>query len=82
MNESPEPVGMPEARASRDGKTSPRPYRAIILIGSFLLTWAVLLAAGALWSGDPFRRSIVILASMGCFLAVWAAALWLKKRRC
>jgi hypothetical protein len=51
------------------------------LIGSILFAWAALLAAGAVWSGDAYRRAIVILASMSCFLAVWAVALWFKKKR-
>lgn len=81
MNESSQPASDPGTDKRRDRKTDASPYRFILLIGSILFAWAALLAAGAVWSGDAYRRAIVILASMGCFLAVWAVALWLKKIR-
>ncbi|MEE2827306.1 MAG: hypothetical protein VYE64_11820 [Planctomycetota bacterium] len=81
MNESSESAGDPGTDTSRDRKTDAPPYRFILLIGSILFAWAALLAAGAVWSGDAYRRAIVILASMSCFLAVWAVALWFKKKR-
>jgi len=52
-----------------------------------LVVWTALLALGAYleWGADQprhdIRKPLIMLGSLGAFLAVWAAAFWLRSRR-
>ena len=54
---------------------------------SALIIWTVLLAIGAYleWGADQprhdIRKPLMMLGSLGLFLAIWATALWLRSRR-
>ena len=75
------PADVQQENQTGNGNSVIPPYRSIIVIGSVLMTWACFLAVGAIWASDNYLKAIVIVGSMGCFISVWIAALWLKKRQ-
>ncbi|MCI0335200.1 MAG: hypothetical protein L0228_18480 [Planctomycetes bacterium] len=62
-------------------------WRPFAILAAGLMIWAGLFALGAfLESGaarprHDYRKPLIILATMGAFLAIWGVALWLRSRR-
>jgi hypothetical protein len=58
----------------------------LALLAAALVAWGVLFAAGAyleLGADRPqhdYRKPLIVLATMGAFLAFWAVALWRRER--
>ena len=75
------PADVQQENQTGHGNSAIPPCRSIIVIGSVLMAWAGFLAVGASWASDNYLKAIVIVGSMGCFVSVWIAALWLKKRQ-
>jgi hypothetical protein len=69
------------------GNQPPRNWLPLAVLAAALVIWSAMLALGAylqLGADQPrhdIRRALIVLASMGTFLGIWAAALWLRSRR-
>jgi membrane protein DedA with SNARE-associated domain len=57
------------------------------LVVGGLIAWGLFLGIGSYLGLDPetpdrdIRRMLIITGSVGIFLAVWMAALWIRSRR-
>ena len=64
-----------------------RKWLPLAILAAALVVWAGVFALGAYLepgADQPrhdVRKAIIILGSMGVFLAFWGAALWLRSRR-
>ena len=59
----------------------PADRRLLLAIMLAVAVWALLIAAAAYWRSGKALAIPIVLGTVGLFLAIWAASLWLHKEK-
>lgn len=79
MNQPSEPVATEKGQSSMEQQRG----RGVTILFGGLIVWTAVIAVGTFWTdtSTDFRRSLIVVGTMGTFLGVWAIALWQRKNR-
>jgi hypothetical protein len=82
LNSTPNDSRMTSMNDSKPSNQSPTKSKGILILFGVLTIWALIIAFGTLQTqaSTDFRRPLIVLATMGVFLGVWAVALWASKK--
>lgn len=77
MADSKKPTNQPVSRSKGRGS------QGIKIVFFVLIIWASVIALGSFQTqaSTDVRRPLIVIATMGVFLGVWATAIWVRQKR-